>query len=138
MYSAGYESCYAAIMGAKLAQPNTYPAFTEHFDVVALDGIRAAYGVDLYNKCLKDATAAIERERDTMKELTINGLRLGRCIGYRNTTNRNIVTGDDLGHFTFLMEAGYTVTIEKLQIKSFTSSNELNIELYRKEVHEND
>lgn len=67
-----------------------------------------------------------------MKELTIDGLRLGRCISYRNTTNRSHVTGDDLGHFTFLMEAGYTVTVEKLQIKSFTSSNELNIELYRK------
>lgn len=59
---AGYESCYAAIMGAKLEHPHTYPAFTEYFDVEALGGIRAAYGVDLYNECLKDATAAIERE----------------------------------------------------------------------------
>lgn len=133
MKTAGYESCYAAIMGAKLEQPHTYPAFTEYFDVEALDSIRAAYGVDLYNECLKDATAAIERERDTMKELTIDGLRLGRCISYRNTTKHSPVTGDDLGHFAFLMEAGYTVTVEKLQIKTFTSCNELKIELYRKE-----
>lgn len=68
-----------------------------------------------------------------MKELTINDLRLGRCISYRNTTSRSPVTGDDLGHYTFLMEAGYTVTVEKLQIKTFTSCNELKIELYRKE-----
>lgn len=68
-----------------------------------------------------------------MKELTIDGLRLGRCISYRNTTKHSPVTGDDLGHFTFLMEAGYTVTVEKLQIKTFTSCNELKIELYRKE-----
>lgn len=71
-----------------------------------------------------------------MKELTINGLRLGHCISYRNTTNRSTVTGDDLGHFTFMMEAGYTITVEKLQIKTFSSSNELKIELYKKEADE--
>lgn len=68
MKTAGYESCYAAIMGAKLEQPHTYPAFTEYFDVEALDSIRAAYGVDLYNECLKDATAAIEHETDAENE----------------------------------------------------------------------
>ena len=131
MKTAGYESCYAAIMGAKLEQPHTYPAFTEYFDVEALDSIRAAYGVDLYNECLKDATAAIERERDTMKELTINGKHLGRCIGYRNTTQPSPTTGDDLGHFTFAMEAGYSIVVDKLQIKSFTSCDGLNIELWK-------
>lgn len=72
-----------------------------------------------------------------MKELTINGTRLGRCIGYRNTMDISVATGDDLGHFTFIMEAGYTVTVEKLQIKSFTSCDGLNIELYKKEGEAN-
>lgn len=62
-----------------------------------------------------------------MKELVIDGLRLGMCKGYRNRNNAEI---GEAGAWAFYMEAGYYITVEKRQIKLFESCGELKITLY--------
>ena len=66
-----------------------------------------------------------------MKEIIIDGRRLGLCKGYRNRNNAEI---GDAGAWVFYMAAGYFITVEKRQIKMFTSCEDLTITLYPQEV----
>lgn len=62
MNDSGYDSCYNAIMSAKLDKPVFCPLFTVWFDGNALIEIRDLYGIDLYKKCLKDAEKYMEEK----------------------------------------------------------------------------
>ena len=62
-----------------------------------------------------------------MKELIIDGKNLGPCTGYRR---RGGASAAYLDAWVFRMEAGYSVTVELMQIKSFTSCGPLEIILY--------
>jgi hypothetical protein len=62
-----------------------------------------------------------------MKELIIDGRNLGNCVGYRQ---RRADDKAEFGAWVFYMEAGYKITVEFMQIKSFTSCGPLDIILY--------
>lgn len=50
----GYDKCYKAIMSTILEEPIRYEPFTTHFDVIKLEEIKAKFGKDLFDLCLKD------------------------------------------------------------------------------------
>lgn len=64
----GYDSCYKAIMSAKLDKPIYCPGFTIWFDGELLTEIRDLYGVDLYKECLKDAEKFMEESAKRTRE----------------------------------------------------------------------
>ena len=62
-----------------------------------------------------------------MKELIIDGRNLGPCTGYRR---QDWTAKTELDAWVFYMEAGYKITVDLMQIKSFTSCGPLDIVLY--------
>lgn len=61
-----------------------------------------------------------------MMNLIIDGKNLGDCTGYRRR-------GDKVPYldaWVFYMAPGYKITVELMQIKSFTSSGPLEITLF--------
>ena len=65
-----------------------------------------------------------------MKELIIDGRSLGNCISYRSRDKYSDTTGCSFGAWVFYMEGCYSVVVEKMQIKLFTSCPALEIVLY--------
>lgn len=50
----GYDECYNAIKDALLEEFIYYETFTSYFDMTKLEEIKAKFGKDLFDLCLKD------------------------------------------------------------------------------------